>query len=118
MTTDSDTILKAQKQMQRCAKEIEAMANDMADAMTVREFNSDRLKRAFSASVVEFLDAGDSGVAAEHKSRASKTYGAHLADLQEQYKAAMRVIETYQGKQVMFSSAQSILAVERQKLGL
>ena len=118
MTTDSDTILRSQKQMQRCAKEIEAMANDVADAYTIREFSSDRLKRAFSASVVEFLDAGDSGVAAEHKSRASKQYGAHLADLQEQYKAAMRVIETYKGKQVMFDSARSILSTEKAKLGL
>jgi hypothetical protein len=118
MLTDSDTITKAQQQMNRAALDIAKLANDVADAKTIKEFSGDRMKRALSVQVASFLETGDSGVAAEHKSRASKEYGTHLHDLEEQYKTAMRVIEKYEGLKVRFESARSILSVERQKLGL
>lgn len=118
MLTDSDTIAKAQRQMNQCALDIAKLANDVADAKTIKEYSSDRLKRALSGSVAVFLDEGLTGVAAEHKARASKEYGTHLHDLEEQFKSAMRVIEKYEGLKIRFESARSILSVERQKLGL
>lgn len=118
MATDHDTITKAEAQMNRAAVSLEKMSNDVGDAKQVREFSSDRLKRAFSVAVVEFLDAGDSGVASEHKARASKPYGAALHDLGEQYKTAMRVIEKYEAMKVQFESARSLLSVEKAKLGI
>ncbi len=117
-TADNQTVTKAQIQMNRCALEVVAMSGDVADAKTIREFSGDRLKRAFSVSVAEFLDGGDSGVAAEHKARASAVYGAHLHDLEEQYKSAQRVIERAEALKVMFESARSILSVEKAKIGL
>ncbi len=116
--TDQDTIMAAQKQMNRCALDLAAMSSDVADARTVKEFSSDRLKRAFSVTVAEFLEAGDSGVAAEHKSRASKQYGSHLHDLEDQYKTALRIIEKHDSLKVMFESARSILSTEKAKLSL
>jgi hypothetical protein len=116
--TDNDRILAAQKQMNSCASQISKMANDVADARTVKEFNSDRLKRAFSVEVSRFLESGDSGVAAEHKARASKEYGTHLHDLGEQFKTAMRVIEQHDALKVKFESARSILSTEKAKMGL
>lgn len=104
--------------MNKCAIALEEMANDVADAKTVKEFNSDRLKRAFSVEVARFLEAGDSGVAAEHKARASAQYGSHLHDLNEQYQTALRVIEQHEALHIKFDSARSILSVEKQKLGL
>lgn len=118
MLTDSDTIAAAQKQMNRCALDVAKMAIDVADAKTVKEFNSDRLKRAFSIEVAQFIEAGDSGVAAEHKARASKAYGTHLHDLSEQYQTALRIIEQHEALKTKFESARSILAVERQKMNL
>lgn len=118
MPADHHTILKAQAQMQRCVKKLEALANDVADARTIKEFNSDRLKRALSVTVAEFLATGESGVAAEHKARASAVYGAQLHDLMEQYKTAMRVIEQHSALQAMFDSSRSLLSTEKAKLGL
>lgn len=118
MITDNDTITKAQSQMQKCALAIQNMAADTADAKTIKEFSSDRLKRAFSVSVAEFLEAGDSGVAAEHKAKSGKPYGAALHDLGEQYKAAMRVIEQHEALKILFESSRSILSTEKAKLGL
>lgn len=104
--------------MNKSAMALANMANDVADAKTVKEFSSDRLKRAFSVTVAEFLKAGDGVGASEHKARASEAYGAQIHDLSEQFKTALRVIETAEGMRVRYESARSILAVERQKLGL
>ena len=104
--------------MNQCALEIAKLSSDVADAKTVKEFSNDRLKRAFSVVVSEFLEKGDSGVAAEHKARASTNYGTHLHDLMEQYKSAMRVIERHEGLKAKFDSARSIVSCERAKLGL
>ena len=118
IVTDSDTITRAQKQMNSCALDLAKMSADVADAKTVKEFSSDRLKRAFSVEVAGFLDAGDSGVAAEHKARASKEYGTHLHDLAEQYKTALRIIEQHDALKTKFESARSILSVEKTKIGI
>lgn len=116
--TDHDTMLKAQSQMNRCALALAKLAPDIADARTIKEFNSDRLKRVFSIEVARILEAGESVSASEHKARASATYGAHLADLSEQYKAAMRVIEQCESLKVQFESARSILSCEKTKLSI
>ena len=116
--TDADTITKAEAQLNRTAKALEAMSQDVADAKTVKEFSSDRLKRAFSVTVAEFLEAGDSGVAAEHKARASKPYGTALHDLSEQYQSALRIIERHDATKALFESARSILSTEKAKIGL
>lgn len=116
--TDHETVVRAQKQMNGCALELERMAFDVADAKTVKEFSSDRVKRAFSVQVASFLESGDSGVAAEHKARASKEYGTHLHDLSEQYKTALRIIEQHDALKVKFESARSILSTEKAKMGL
>lgn len=118
MATDHDTIKRVQQQMNRCALDLAKLANDVGDAKQVREFSGDRLKRAFSVTVAGFLAEGDSGVAAEHKARASTAYGTALHDLGEQYKTAMRVIEKHEALKVQFESARSLLSVEKAKLGI
>lgn len=116
--TDSDTIAKAQAQLNRCALDMAAMASDVADSKTIKEFTNDRLKRAFSVEVERFLSAGDSAAAAEHKARASAPYGAHLHDLMEQHRSALRVIEKYDATKIQFEAARSLLSVEKAKIGL
>lgn len=116
--TDNDTITKAQAQLNRCAIELQKLAQDVADAKTIKEFSSDRLKRAFSGAVAEFLGAGDGLGASEHQARAGAAYGGHLNDLELQYKEALRVIEKHDALKVMFESARSILSTEKAKLGL
>lgn len=118
MLSDNDTITKSEAQLNRCAKALEAMSNDVGDAKTVKEFSSDRLKRAFSVTVAEFLEAGESAVASEHKARASKPYGTALHDLGEQYRTALRVIEQHEATKALFEAARSILSTEKAKIGL
>lgn len=116
--TDSTIVARAQAQLQRCALALDAMANDVADARQIKEFSHDRCKRALSIGVAEFLESGESAAAAEHKARGSKAYGTSLHDLSEQYKAAMRCIESYEAQRVLWESARSLLSVERAKISM
>ncbi len=116
--TDNDTITTAQRQMNNAASDLVKMANDVADAKTIKEFNSDRLKRALSVEVSRCLETGSGVGVSEHAARASKEYGTHLHDLSEQYKAAMRVIEQHDATKVKFESARSILSTEKAKMNL
>lgn len=116
--TDNDTITKAQRQMNKAALEIAKMANDVADAKTCKEFNSDRLKRALSVEVAKRLEESKAVSAAEHWARASNSYGTALHDLSEQYKAALRVIEQHDALKVTFESARSIVSMEKAKIGM
>src|SRR6185295_8832434 len=107
--SDHATVLKAQRQMQEAALELQRLAPDVADAKQVKEFHDVRLKRILSVLVVESLKTGVSATAAEHHARASDAYGAQTNDLFEQYKTALRVIETYEATKVRFESARSLL---------
>lgn len=118
MLTDSDTIGKAQAQMNSCALAIAKLAPQVAEAKQAKEFNHDRMKRMLSVLVVEHLADGMSAAAAEHHARASDSYGSQLNDLADQYKSALRVIEEADAVKIKFESARSILSVEKQKLSL
>lgn len=116
--TDHDTIKQAQRQMQKAALELTKLADDVADARTIKEFSHERTKRALSVHVAAFLEAGESGVSAENKARASALYGSALHDLSEQFKTAMRVLEKADALRVLWDSARSVLAAEKAKLGM
>lgn len=116
--SDNNTVQRAQAKLMRCALDLEGMAEEVADARQVREFSHDRCKRALSASVAPLLEEGESGVAAEHKARASAVYGSALHDLELQYRDAMRVIERYEAIKTVFEATRSVLSVERAKIGL
>lgn len=115
---DNDTVIKSQAQMNRCALALAAMSDDVAAAKQIKEFNSDRLKRAFSEEVCVYLATENSCAAAEHLARGSTKYFAALTELQEQYLDAMRIIERHDAYKIQFESARSILSVEKAKIGL
>lgn len=104
--------------MQEAALEMQRLSGDVADAKQIKEFQDIRLKRILSVLVVAELKSEKSVAAAEHYARASDSYGSQINDLADQYKAALRVIESYESCKVRFESARSILSMEKQKLTL
>lgn len=116
--TDSDTIFRAQKQMQTAAKALAEMSESIADARQIKEYDSDRRKRALADVVSVLLDSGESAAAAEFKARASKSYGDALIQLGVQYREAMRAIEKAEAQRVLFEAARSLLSCEKAKMGL
>lgn len=104
--------------MQKCVLALEKISDDAADARQVKDFNTDRSKRALAIVVADFLEKGESAAAAEWKARSSPVYGSALHDLMEQYKAALRVIEKQDALRTKFEASRSLLSVEKAKMGL
>ena len=118
MLTDSDTTTELQLRMSNAVAQMTRMTGDVANARQVREFNSDRLKRAFSVLVVEELKCGKSVAAAEHAARASDSYGTTLNDLSEQYRTAIATLERYEAFKTQYEAARSLLSAEKAKMAL
>lgn len=108
--SDFSTIESAQRQLAQASEELSGMTESVAKARQVREFHSDRLKRALAVSVREFLAAGDSATAADTKGRASVAYGEALDQLSIQYGAAEAVIAKWEATRIHWESARSILS--------
>lgn len=120
MTADYETSLGIARRMNSAVMELVKMSGEVAQARQVKEFNSDRLRRAFSVLVVEQLNNPPNSAisAAEHRARASDTWGAALNDLGEQYKTAIRVLETYEAIKTQYEAARSLLSLEKEKIRL
>ncbi len=118
MEASHDTVIRAQAQLQKCALRLADMAEAIADAKQIKEYDSDRRKRALADVVAGLLEMGESAAAAEHKARASKGYGDELSKLSLQYREALRVIEKADAQRVLWESARSLLSVERAKIGI
>lgn len=117
-TSDNGTVLNAQKQLQRTAKALEAMALELAMARSIKEFDGDRRKRELAIAMKVFLDQGETSSAAECRARASDTYGEALIRLSGQYQSAIETIEKYESQRVLWESARSLLSVEKAKIHL
>lgn len=116
--TSNDTVLQAQIQLQKAAKAIAEMAEQVALAEQIIEFNHDRCKQALARRVVEYLDRGDSAAAAEFRARADDLYRVEMESLALQYQDAMLVRKKDAAQKVIWESARSLLSVEKAKLGL
>jgi hypothetical protein len=113
---DAGTVERAERQLERCATQIAALSDELADAKQILEFDGDRRKRALSEVVAVLLDAGESAVAAEHKGRASEAYRNALIHLGTQSRDAHRVVERANALKVQWETARSILSLERIKI--
>ena len=118
MSADDSTIRGAQAQLQKAALALAAMADDLALAKQVKEYNGDRMKRALSERVVEYLSRGDTATAAEHKARADELYHVKADSLALQYQDSMQIIERADAQRILWESARSLLSLEKSKLGL
>lgn len=107
---DFSDVASAQRHLAEASEELSSMVDDIASARTVKEFSSDRLKRALAIPMREFIVAGDSAAAAETKAKASKSYGEEIESLSEQYEQAQRVIAKWEATQARFDAARSTLS--------
>lgn len=118
MIADNDNALEAQKRMNDAAIKLSSMAGDVATARQIKDFSDERKKRALSVLVVAELKAGRSVGAAEHYARSQDSWGAALADLGEQLKSALKVLEEHDCLKTIYEASRSVLALEREKMRL
>lgn len=90
-----------------------AMSERVAKARHIREYDSDRRKRALSCAVADFLKNGGSAAAAEHNARASESYAQMMKERGADFIAAEAVINEWEAMKIKWETARSILSVQK-----
>lgn len=116
--TSHDTVRRAEQQLEKAAQALAGMADDYANAQQIKEYNSDRLKRALADVMSVLLGQDETATAAECHARASETYRNASIQLGVQYRDALRIIERYKAQHILWDTARSLLASERSKMNL
>lgn len=106
---DYSDIASLQRQMIETSDEISSIADDVAKARQLREWDSERRKTALSCQVAPLL-ATMSAAAAEHTARASKEYQAMIAQLQLQLLTAEKAISKWEALRCKWDSLRSCLS--------
>lgn len=116
---DNESTLAIAQRMNHAVNELARMSHDVALAKQIKDFSDDRKKRAFSVLVVEQTKKEQMSVAAaEHRARASDSWGAQLNDLGEQFKSALQVLEKHDATKTQYEAARSLLSLEKEKIRL
>ncbi len=89
------------------------MAERVAKARQIRDYDSDRRKRALSVAVADFLTKGESATAAEHKARASESYAEMMKARGTELAAAEHVICEWEAAKIKWETARSLLSVQK-----
>jgi len=89
------------------------MVERVAKARQIREYDSDRRKRALSCAVASFLQTGDSATSAEHKARASEGYAELMKARGEELTLAETIIAEWEAAKIKWETARSLLSVQK-----
>lgn len=108
--SDASDVAAMQRRLLEASDKLARMADDVARARTVQEYDGECRKRALALFVREFLTSGDSASAADTKGRASLGYGEELERLRAGYEAAAAVIARHDAVMAEWKTAQSVLS--------
>lgn len=117
MAADAQDLYRLSRNLENIALQIEALGPSLADARTVREYDSDR-KRNLLAEFTGPLLATNSATAAESIARANPEYQRRFEDLRQQLLTAHTVIARESGLQARFEAARSVLSVTKAQMAL
>lgn len=109
---DWSDIASLQRELMETADGIAEMADEIAKAKQVREYDSERRRAALSCQVSKLL--GDySASAAEHMARASDAYHKAIGDLGTQLFIAEKSVAKYEGLKCRWESLRSVLSMAK-----
>lgn len=111
---DWGEVSELQRKMVKSVEALSSMAVDCGRARQVREYDSDRRKRALSRAMAAPLAGGESAAKAEAEARNSESYSKELNQLAAEYEAAEAVLIEFDVKKLEWSTCQSLLAMERE----
>lgn len=95
---------------------LQSMAQGVAKARQIREYDADRRKRALSLAVRDALNAAPdmSATAAEHKGRASEGYASTMQQLSAELRSAEQALTEWEAAKIRFESLRSLLSIQKQ----
>lgn len=103
---DYNDLSSLTQQLIATSDELSALSEEVAKAKTIREYNSDQLKRALAIATREHLSDG-SAAAAEIKGRASVRYGEQLEQLKNDLHEAERTLARHEALRIRWESLRS-----------
>lgn len=116
--SDAGQIAILEKRLAFYCRLLTESVNAVAKARQIKDFNSDQRKRVLSVAMKPFLDDGDSATAAETRARASDWHGEQLIALAAAYEEAERALVQHDANVACYDAARSLLALQRQLVGL
>ena len=117
LTADYSTIEGISRALALASDELANMADAVARARQIRDYDSDRRKRALSLAVRDFLSEGDSATSAEHKARSSDSYQEMMKQTGMDLIRAEKTIADYDACKIRWETARSLLSVQKQIVG-
>ena len=113
IAADYSDVQKLGAELLSIADKISQMTPEISKAQMIRDFSSDRRKRALAKAVLPFLSSGESAAAAEHKARALPAYGAELQALGDDLRSAEDVIARHAALKTKWESVRSLLSIQK-----
>lgn len=112
-SADYSTIEQISERLVEASSALGLMAERVAKAKQVKEYDSDRRKRALSVVVASRLSFGESATAAEHQARATEAYAEMMKTHAEQLASAETVIAEWDALKIKWETARSLLSVQK-----
>lgn len=110
---DHSDIAKIERRMKEAARYLHDRTGEIATAITVLDYDSDRRKNLLARYAVKHIREGESAAAAETLARADAGYDAEYQQLFGQYEMAVRTRKDYEAEHVSWETARSLLARQR-----
>lgn len=105
-----------QQKLLAAVDKLSGMANSVALARHVREYDGDRRKRVLATATLPFLKAGGSSAAADTEARASETYHAAMQQLGKEFTSAEKVLADWDATRIQVDVLRSLLALQRSQI--
>lgn len=102
-----------QKKLENAADHLSEMAQAVALARHVREYDSDRRRRCLAIAAAPLLKAGLSSAAADTEARASEVYAQAMKQLGTEFVAAEKTLAEWDATRIQVEVARSLLAMQR-----
>jgi hypothetical protein len=112
-SADYSSIESISERLIEASNSLGNMAERVAKARQIRDYDGDRRKRALSCAVNDLLKTSDSATAAEHKARASESYAENMKALAASLTAAESVISEWEAAKIKWETARSLLSVQK-----
>lgn len=111
-SADYSTIESISERLIEASDALGKMTERVAKARQIKDYDSDRRKRALACCVTPLL-AGNSAASAEHQARASESYGELLESRGSELAGAEEVIAEWEAAKIKWETARSLLSVQK-----
>jgi hypothetical protein len=116
MLADNDRMLQAEKECVKAIECMEQMVSGVAMARQIVGLRDDRVKKALSVLVAEYLKNGDSAAGAEWKARADARFESAARDILNQTSEAAQSLLRWDIQKLKFENAQALRNDERARM--